>query len=151
MNQWAPKARWNVRGRHKYIVKAVLFFLGSATNPHYQIILSIIAQTLYICDTAALKAGVCSEAEKGQAIIDTSVASTVQSKVLDFGAEEEEGDQFFFYPIQKTGFYCVKAWPLMVNQKETIFEGHVRFNNHHGALAGSNYPKLPVRMNYLSG
>ncbi|KAF9213199.1 hypothetical protein BGZ59_005721 [Podila verticillata] len=100
-------------------------------------------ETLYICDTAALKAGVCSEAEKGQAIIDTSVASTVQSKVLDFGVEEEEGDQFFFYPIKKTGFYCVKAWPLMVNQKEAIFEGHVRFNNHHGALAGSDYPKLP--------
>ncbi|KAG0036092.1 hypothetical protein BGZ82_004702 [Podila clonocystis] len=99
--------------------------------------------TLYICDTEALKAQVCNEADKGKAIIDTSIASSVQSKVLDFTVEEEQGDQFFFYPIHKTGFYCVKAWPVMVNNKETIYEGHVRFNNHHGALAGSDYPKLP--------
>ncbi|KAF9309680.1 hypothetical protein BG003_009456, partial [Podila horticola] len=104
---------------------------------------NVTGETLYICDTVALKAQVCSEADKGKAIIDTSVASSVQSQVLNFEIEKEEGDQFFYYPIQKTGFYCIKAWPVMVNEKETIYEGHVRFNNHHGALAGSDYPKLP--------
>lgn len=82
----------------------------------------------------------------GKVIIDTSVASSVQSQVLDFSVEEDQGNQFFYYPIHKTGFYCVKAWPVMVNQKETIYEGHIRFNNHHGALAGSDYPKLPVSL-----
>ncbi|KAF9328962.1 hypothetical protein BG006_007923 [Podila minutissima] len=100
-------------------------------------------ETLYICDTQALKAQLCNEADMGKVIIDTSVASSVQSQVLDFSVEEDQGNQFFYYPIHKTGFYCVKAWPVMVNQKETIYEGHIRFNNHHGALAGSDYPKLP--------
>ncbi|KAG0343270.1 hypothetical protein BG004_005419 [Podila humilis] len=98
---------------------------------------------MYICDTAALKAGLCTEDHTGQALIDTSVPSSVQSKVLDFSSEQETGVQYFEYPIQNEGYYCVVAWPVMVNQQQTSYGGLVKFNNLHGALAGSDYPKLP--------
>ncbi|KAG0311917.1 hypothetical protein BGZ99_009828, partial [Dissophora globulifera] len=98
---------------------------------------------IYICDTSALKAGVCTEAELGKAIIDTSVPSTVQSSSLNFTNEENAGIQFFDYHVQKTGYYCVMAWPVQVNQEEAFFTGIIEFNNKYGHLAGSDFPKLP--------
>ncbi|KAF9425509.1 hypothetical protein BGZ94_007464 [Podila epigama] len=98
---------------------------------------------MFICDTDALAAGLCTEAQKGQAIIDTSVKSSVQSKSLDFDSKESAGVQFFEYPIEKTGFYCVMAWPVIVNEKPTAYFGAVKFNSFYGQLPGSDFAKLP--------
>ncbi|KAG0000727.1 hypothetical protein BGZ65_004114, partial [Modicella reniformis] len=98
---------------------------------------------MFICDTSALKAGICTEAEIGKAIIDTTVESTVQSASLNFANEENMGIQFVDYHVQKTGYYCVMAWPVQVDEKPTLFVGVVEFNNKYGHLAGVDFPKLP--------
>ncbi|KAF9185991.1 hypothetical protein BGZ51_001747 [Haplosporangium sp. Z 767] len=98
---------------------------------------------VYVCDTEVQKAGLCTEAELGQALIDTSVESTVYSKTLDFTDEAKNGIQFVNYPIHKTGYYCVFAWPLQINQADAQFSGVVDFNNNYGRLAGVDFPKLP--------
>ena|SRR5690554_3047555 len=99
---------------------------------------------MYVCDTEAQKAGLCTEAELGQALIDTSVESTVRSKTLDFTDEAKNGIQFVNYPIHKTGYYCIFAWPLQINQADAQFSGVLDFNNNYGRLAGADFPKLPV-------
>ncbi|KAG0248772.1 hypothetical protein BG011_009926 [Mortierella polycephala] len=98
---------------------------------------------MYVCDTEAQKAGLCTEAELGQALIDTSVESTVYSKTLDFTDEAKNGIQFVNYPIHKTGYYCIFAWPLQINQADAQFSGVLDFNNNYGRLAGADFPKLP--------
>lgn len=100
---------------------------------------------MFICDTNAFKAGICTEAEIGKAIIDTSVESTVRSKSLDFTNEEETGLQFFEYQVHKTGYYCVMTWPVQVDEHMTSFTGILEFKNKYGFLAGVDFPKLPVR------
>ncbi|KAF9433036.1 hypothetical protein BGZ76_009973 [Entomortierella beljakovae] len=97
----------------------------------------------YICDTIALEAGLCTQAELGKAIIDASVQSTVQSKSLNFTSIEDEGIQFFDYLVQKTGYYCVMTWPVQFNEDDAYFTGFLEFNNKYGTLAGSDFPKLP--------
>ncbi|KAF8924348.1 hypothetical protein BGZ58_001894 [Dissophora ornata] len=104
---------------------------------------SSLFRPMYICDTNALNAGLCTDAELGKAIIDTSVSSTVQSTSLNFTNEENAGIQFFDYHVQTTGYYCVLAWPVQINQEEAYFTGVLEFNNKYGYLAGSDFPKLP--------
>ncbi|KAF9169170.1 hypothetical protein BGX21_009664 [Mortierella sp. AD011] len=100
-------------------------------------------EPMYICDTIALNAGLCTEAQLGQAIIDTSVDSTVRSASLNFANEETSGIQFFEYKITKTGYYCAMAWPVQVDQGDAYYSGFLEFNNKYGTLAGSDFPKLP--------
>ncbi|KAF9999282.1 hypothetical protein BGZ80_007297 [Entomortierella chlamydospora] len=100
-------------------------------------------EPMYICDTIALNAGLCTEAQLGQAIIDTSVDSTVRSASLNFANEETSGIQFFEYQITKTGYYCAMAWPVQVDQGDAYYSGFLEFNNKYGTLAGSDFPKLP--------
>ncbi|KAG0223414.1 hypothetical protein BGW42_005910 [Actinomortierella wolfii] len=98
--------------------------------------------THYICDSAAVRADVCAEANLGQAIIDASVPSTAKAKSLNFANELDEGAKFFDYVVEKTGFYCVIAWPIQVNDEESEFTGLIHFRNKHGELRGTDYPKL---------
>ncbi|ORZ28732.1 lung seven transmembrane receptor-domain-containing protein [Lobosporangium transversale] len=98
---------------------------------------------IYICDTDALKAGLCNEGELGHALIDTSVESTVRSATFNFTEEEQKGIQYYQYHIEKTGYYCVMAWPVQVNQEDAYFQGVLDFKNKYGTLAGSDFPKLP--------
>ncbi|KAG0361209.1 hypothetical protein BGZ54_009170 [Gamsiella multidivaricata] len=98
---------------------------------------------VYICDTIALNAGFCTEMDLGKAIIDTSIASTVQSASLNFTNVKTAGIQFFDYHVQKTGYYCVMTWPVQVNQEDAYYAGILEFNNKYGTLAGSDFPKLP--------
>ncbi|KAF9365715.1 hypothetical protein BGX34_008737 [Mortierella sp. NVP85] len=97
---------------------------------------------IYICDTIALKAEACTEADIGKAIIDTSVESTVRSVAFDFTNEEETGIQYLEYPVRKTGYYCVMVWPVQVDGQITSFTGTLEFNNKYGFLAGVDFPKL---------
>ncbi|KAF9346722.1 hypothetical protein BGX26_001763 [Mortierella sp. AD094] len=97
----------------------------------------------YICDTVALKAGLCTDAQLGQAIIDNSVNSTVRSASLNFANEENTGIQFFEYQVAKTGYYCAMAWPVQIDQGDAYYSGYLEFNNKYGTLAGSDFPKLP--------
>ncbi|KAG0231992.1 hypothetical protein BGX31_005311 [Mortierella sp. GBA43] len=98
---------------------------------------------VYVCDTFAVNAGLCAKADVGKAIIDTSVESTVRTKSLDFTKEEETGIQFLEYPVNKTGYYCVMAWPVDVDDEISSFTGILEFNNKYGFLAGVDFPKLP--------
>ncbi|KAF9165553.1 hypothetical protein DFQ26_009804 [Actinomortierella ambigua] len=98
--------------------------------------------THYICDSAAVQADVCDTANLGQAIVDSSVQSTVRTKSLNFTKELDEGAQHFDYIVQKTGYYCVIAWPIKVNEEESEFLGSIRFRNKYGELLGADYPKL---------
>ncbi|KAF9942679.1 hypothetical protein BGZ67_000493 [Mortierella alpina] len=100
-------------------------------------------QPIYICDTEALKAGICTEAQSGQVIVDTSAPSTVVPTALNFSLEESRGIQFVDYHVQKTGYYCVMTWPLDVNGMESSYSGAIEFNNNYGLLAGTDFPKLP--------
>ncbi|KAI1288991.1 hypothetical protein EDD11_009455 [Mortierella claussenii] len=100
-------------------------------------------RTVYACDTTALSAELCTEAQLGQAIIDTTVDSTVRTTSFNFTTEEAKGIQFFDYHVEKTGYYCIIAWPVQVNQEEAYFTGTLEFNNKYGTLAGSDFPKLP--------
>ncbi|KAG0212167.1 hypothetical protein BGX28_006713 [Mortierella sp. GBA30] len=100
-------------------------------------------EPIYICDTTALKAGVCTEAQIGQALVDTAAGSTIRSAPLNFSLEATQGIQFFDYHVQKTGYYCVVTWPVQVNDVETFYTGIVQFNNKYGTLAGVDFPKLP--------
>ncbi|KAF9582303.1 hypothetical protein BGW38_000387 [Lunasporangiospora selenospora] len=97
---------------------------------------------VYICDSGALKAGLCAEADLGKAIIDRTVNSTVQTTTMDFSKQEEQGIQFFEYQISKAGYYCIIAWPVQINNVNSDFSGIAEFNNHYGPLAGIDYPKL---------
>lgn len=101
-------------------------------------------QPIYICDTAALKAGICTEEQSGQVIVDTTEPSTVVTKALNFSLEESLGIRFVDYPVHKTGYYCVMTWPLDVNGLESTYSGAIEFNNNFGLLAGTDFPKLPV-------
>ncbi|KAF9970947.1 hypothetical protein BGZ73_006187 [Actinomortierella ambigua] len=96
----------------------------------------------YICDSAAVRADVCDQGNLGQAIVDTSVRSTVQTKSLNFTNELEDGAQFFDYVVRKTGYFCVIAWPIQVGDEESEFTGSIHFRNRYGELLGADYPKL---------
>ncbi|KAG0045444.1 hypothetical protein BGZ83_009343 [Gryganskiella cystojenkinii] len=100
-------------------------------------------EKIYVCDSVALKAGLCTDTDLGQALIDKTVPSTVKSASLDFTVEEQKGIQFFDYSVPKTGYYCVITRPVQVGVVEAKYTGTVRFNNKFGELAGSDFPKLP--------
>ncbi|KAF9202546.1 hypothetical protein BGZ49_007313 [Haplosporangium sp. Z 27] len=100
-------------------------------------------EPMYICDSVALQAGLCTNAQLGNALIDDTVESTVRSASLNFTNEENTGIQFLDYQVTKTGYYCAMAWPVQVDQDDAYFTGYLEFNNKYGALAGSDFPKLP--------
>ncbi|KAF9920950.1 hypothetical protein FBU30_009062 [Linnemannia zychae] len=100
-------------------------------------------EKVYICDAAAQKDGLCTEAQLGQPIIDTTESTSIGWKALDFTDEETNGIQYYEYPIHQTGYYCVVAWSVNVNNQGSYFSGVLEFNNKYGTLAGSDFPKLP--------
>ncbi|KAG0268850.1 hypothetical protein BGZ95_002289 [Linnemannia exigua] len=98
---------------------------------------------VYVCDSEAQKAGLCTEAQLGQPIIDTTESTSIGWKAIDFSVEENKGIQFYEYHVERTGYYCVVAWTINVNNKDSYFSGVLEFNNKFGTLAGSDFPKLP--------
>jgi hypothetical protein len=92
----------------------------------------------------AQKEGLCTEAQLGQPIIDTAESTSIGWKPLDFTLEGTKGIQFYEYPVEKTGYYCVVAWTVNIKDQDSFFTGVVEFNNKYGTLAGSDFPKLPV-------
>ncbi|KAG0301212.1 hypothetical protein BGZ97_002872, partial [Linnemannia gamsii] len=97
----------------------------------------------YVCDIMAQKEGLCTEAQLGQPIIDTAESTSIGWKPLDFTLEGTKGIQFYEYPVEKTGYYCVVAWTVNIKDQDSFFTGVVEFNNKYGTLAGSDFPKLP--------
>ncbi|KAF9911269.1 hypothetical protein EC991_004167 [Linnemannia zychae] len=100
-------------------------------------------ERVYVCDSEAVKAGLCTEAQLRQPIIGTTESTSIGWKAMDFGIEEKEGIQFYKYHVERTGYYCVVAWTINVNNMESYFTGVLEFNNKYGTLAGSDFPKLP--------
>ena len=101
-----------------------------------------------MCDSIAVEAGVCTEQELGTVIYDKTVASTIQTAVFNFTNEEDKGIQYMEYRVPKTGYYCAMTWSVEVNGVEAQYSGVVEFKNKFGQLAGSDFPKLPVRTNH---
>jgi len=99
---------------------------------------------MFVCDTDAQKDGLCTEAQLGQPIIDTTESTSIGWGALDFTTEKNKGIQYFEYHVERTGFYCVVGWTVRVGQTESAFTGVLEFNNKFGTLAGSDFPKLPV-------
>ncbi|KAG0288371.1 hypothetical protein BGZ96_007845 [Linnemannia gamsii] len=97
----------------------------------------------FVCDTPAQTAGLCTEAQLGQPIIDTAESTSIGWKPLDFSLQAKEGIQYYEYPVEKTGYYCVVAWTVSVNDQDSFYTGVIEFNNKYGTLAGSDFPKLP--------
>ncbi|KAG9072317.1 hypothetical protein KI688_000087 [Linnemannia hyalina] len=100
-------------------------------------------EKVYVCDTQAQTDGLCTEAQLGQPIIDTTESTSIGWHPLDFTAEETKGVQFYEYVAERTGYYCVIVWTVNVNDLDSYYTGVLEFNNKYGTLAGSDFPKLP--------
>lgn len=92
-----------------------------------------------------MKADVCTEQELGTVLYDKTAPSTIQVASFNFTEEEDKGIRFMDYFVSKTGYYCAMTWPLEVNGVDSEYSGVVEFKNKFGQLAGSDFPKLPVR------
>lgn len=121
-------------------------------------------QRIYICTLDAVSASLCDDAQLGQFISSTPAGSAANSSSIftasvrfdpvasaPLSAQDEElGTGPYRYPITKTGYYCVGAVPLTLDngsatRNSTAYTGVVDFENvFDGHLPAAEYPKVGV-------
>ncbi|WFD29461.1 hypothetical protein MSPP1_000470 [Malassezia sp. CBS 17886] len=104
-----------------------------------------LAHLTYVCDNAAVQAGLCAAEQIGMFIVNdyNGAPQTIVQQRFDFGAGKASAKQLT-YNVTETGYYCVgTAWLHGKPAGATRFEGHVEFRNvFRGNLPAAEHPKL---------
>lgn len=99
----------------------------------------------YICDEQAIKQHLCTEAQKGQFIIQPSSSNATNSILTDVIALNYTLEKAALYPVEKTGYYCVALIPsTSASSNTSYFEAWVEWKFPYGELPAVDYPKLVV-------
>ncbi|ODQ81198.1 hypothetical protein BABINDRAFT_34204 [Babjeviella inositovora NRRL Y-12698] len=94
----------------------------------------------YICDSAAIAAGLCEEKSRNRVLINQELAnSTIHSQIMTTYVTSL-GQTTLKYQIKHTGYYCVFTY----SHEAESYSGTVDFRNAFGQLSASEIPKLPL-------
>ncbi|KAK3944281.1 lung seven transmembrane receptor-domain-containing protein [Diplogelasinospora grovesii] len=92
----------------------------------------------YICKPEYVEAGFCNETDIGEFILAPN-ATEKSTNVILTKAMHLKDSVPIKYPITKTGYYCVIAYPYTASKFEALTE----FRNAYGELPAAQIPKLP--------
>ncbi|KAI1082380.1 lung seven transmembrane receptor-domain-containing protein [Whalleya microplaca] len=91
-----------------------------------------------ICDDENVKSGLCNETDLGEWILSPN-ATEQSGNLIMTKAVHLKSTAPFDYPIKKTGYFCVAAYPFTAKD----FMGVVEFREAYGELPATQVPKLP--------
>ncbi|KAH3681698.1 hypothetical protein WICPIJ_007343 [Wickerhamomyces pijperi] len=98
-------------------------------------------KTKYVCDSAALSSGYCSEGELGSFIYNsTAVIGKNSSEIKIYSLSEFGVDKALNYHVLNTGYYCVASY----SPSSSKYKIDINFRNSFGNIAASEYPKLTL-------
>ena len=95
-------------------------------------------QKTEICDSDAVKNDFCKEENLGEYILAPDANEKSNNPIITKAIHLKDS-QPINYPITKTGYYCVAAYPY----NAPFFSGVVEFREAYGELPASQIPKLP--------
>ncbi|KAI8331835.1 lung seven transmembrane receptor-domain-containing protein [Chlamydoabsidia padenii] len=93
----------------------------------------------YICDEQAISQHLCTQAQQGQFIIQSS-GNNNNSILTDTITLNHTLEKAALYKVEKTGYYCVALIPGSTNG--SYFEAWVEWKFPYGELPAVDYPKL---------
>ncbi|KAA8914869.1 lung seven transmembrane receptor-domain-containing protein [Sphaerosporella brunnea] len=124
---------------HNDIVSLVIFefedepFLGRFTSPDDR------REKSYICTPDMVTASMCEKGHEGEFVVAANTNTSSHGSIFTTAIHLADKKPIY-YPIKRTGYYCVWAVPYTPNDLE--FTGVVTFQNSYGELPASQIPKL---------
>ncbi|KAI1340478.1 lung seven transmembrane receptor-domain-containing protein [Xylariaceae sp. FL0016] len=91
-----------------------------------------------ICDPDNVSSGLCEESDLGEWILSPNATEKSGNLILTQAIHLKDASPIN-YPIKKTGYYCVAAFPY----SSPDFTGVIEFREAYGELPATQIPKLP--------
>lgn len=95
------------------------------------------SERVYVCDTNAVGAGLCTDADLGQFIVSPDVEKS-RSQIITQAIHLKD-PAAINYPVLRTGYYCISTEAL--NGED--YTGVIEFRNAYGELPAAQIAKLP--------